>query len=132
MHFTEDVIEEFEQNSSIVLEMEHFSINQQENDRYIGRNRNGMIEEEINPAWDDDMKDFVAMNNAYDATRCGQESYENTWKMIRQADHFQYFRNEVFDVIYAEAGRFFSGSITAEQAAEYVQNRISLYLAEQG
>ena len=63
---------------------------------------------------------------------CGQEQYEKTWEAISEGDHFQYFRNEVFDVMYEEAGRFFSGSSTAKQAAEYVQNRISLYLAEQG
>ena len=63
--------------------------------------------------------------------KCGQEQYDLTWECIRRGDHFQYFRNEVFDVMYEEAGRFFSGSITAKQAADYVQNRISLYLAEQ-
>ena len=31
-----------------------------------------------------------------------------------------------------EAYRYFDGEITASQAAEYVQNRVSLYLAEQG
>jgi len=31
-----------------------------------------------------------------------------------------------------EAYRYFDGDITASQAAEYVQNRVSLYLAEQG
>ncbi len=31
-----------------------------------------------------------------------------------------------------EAERFFYGEITAKQTAEYVQNRVSIYLAEQG
>ena len=30
-----------------------------------------------------------------------------------------------------EAYRYFAGDITAAQAADYVQNRISIYLAEQ-
>ena len=35
------------------------------------------------------------------------------------------------DVMTEEAYRYFAGDITAKQAAEYAQNRISLYLAEQ-
>ena len=58
--------------------------------------------------------------------------YEDTWKIIRSADHFWYFRNAVFDVMMEESLRYFTGDITAKQAADYVQNRISLYLAEQG
>ena len=64
--------------------------------------------------------------------RCGEEQYEITWKYIESADHLQYYENEIHKVIYEEAGRYFGGMITAKQAADYVQNRISLYLAEQG
>ncbi|MBQ6990241.1 MAG: hypothetical protein IJN58_04220, partial [Clostridia bacterium] len=64
--------------------------------------------------------------------KCGQEQYEITWEYIQNADHLQDYKNEISAVISEEAGRYFGGMITAKQAADYVQNRISLYLAEQG
>ena len=51
---------------------------------------------------------------------------------IFASDHFNCLENPVYDVIAEEAARFFAGEITAKQAAEYVQNRVSIYLAEQG
>ncbi|MBR6764754.1 MAG: hypothetical protein IKM13_13535 [Clostridia bacterium] len=127
-HFLEDVVEEFPMNERFAPMTSYgqsaFSVNRDETDRYLARNINSHIEvEEVN---DESFYDVL-----YNMT-CGQEQYDKTWEIIRQADHFQYFRNEVFDVMYEEAGRYFAGNITAKQAAEYVQNRISLYLAEQG
>ena len=127
-HFLEDVVEEFPVNemfaSMTSYGMRIFSVNRDETDRYLARNINSHIEvEEVND------------ENFYDVLynmMCGQEQYDKTWEIIRQADHFQYFRNEVFDVMMEEACRYFSGDITAKQAADYVQNRVSLYLAEQG
>ena len=51
---------------------------------------------------------------------------------IFESDHFYCRENPVYEVIAEEASRFFRGEITAKQAAEYVQNRISIYLAEKG
>ena len=94
--------------------MYRFSINLAETERYVGRNL----------TWDGEDKE----------TRLPVEQrwYQDTWKMIRQADHLAYYRNAVYDVVMEEAYRYFKGDITAKQAADYVQNRISLYLAEQG
>ena len=56
-----------------------------------------------------------------------------TYDAIGRADHFMYSsQSEPFKVIKEEAARYFKGEITAEKAAEYIQNRISIYLAEQG
>ena len=54
-------------------------------------------------------------------------------KMLESADHFGGGANwEIGKVVVEEAVRYFAGEITAKQAAEYVQNRVSIYLAEQG
>ena len=45
---------------------------------------------------------------------------------------YLYTDNEIMKVMREEALRFFAGELTAEKAAEYVQNRVSIYLAEQG
>ncbi len=89
------------------------SINRAECERYIGRNL--ALEGEDN-------EERLVVE---------QRRYEDTWKIIHSADHLWYFRNAVFDVVMEEAYRYFAGEITATQAADYVQNRISLYLAEQ-
>ncbi|MBQ2750583.1 MAG: hypothetical protein IJF34_12445, partial [Clostridia bacterium] len=122
-HFLENVIEEFPKNSNV--DLYPLSVNQGETDRYLARNIDGFVE--ITEEMEEGIKFMYEIKNR----KCGQEQYDLTWECIRRGDHFQYFRNEVFDVMYEEAGRFFSGSITAKQAADYVQNRISLYLAEQ-
>ena len=49
------------------------------------------------------------------------------------ADHYAVgSTTEIAKVVKEEALRFFAGEITAEKAAEYIQNRVSIYLAEQG
>ncbi|MBR4865775.1 MAG: hypothetical protein IKU11_03740, partial [Clostridia bacterium] len=120
-HFLEDVVGEIAPDDPEADHMDfdlkgmyRFSINLAETERYVGRNL----------TWDGADKE----------TRLPVEQrwYEDTWKMIRQADHLAYYRNAVYDVVMEEAYRYFKGEITAKQAAEYVQNRISLYLAEQG
>ena len=60
--------------------------------------------------------------------------YQDSWhEIFYRADHFFCGGvDEISDIIREEALRYFAGDITAEQAAAYVQNRVSIYLAEQG
>ncbi len=54
-------------------------------------------------------------------------------KILESADHFGGGANwEIGKVVVEEALRFFAHEITARKAAEYIQNRVSIYLAEQG
>ena len=110
---------------TLATELYPLSVNRDETDRFLARNIDGEIE------ITEDLGGLRAMLEDFNRG-CGQEQYDKTWEVISRGDHFQYFRNEVYDVMYEEAGRFFSGNNTAKQAAEYVQNRISIYLAEQG
>ena len=55
-----------------------------------------------------------------------------TEEWIGKADQFIYFNKELNEILNSEANRYFAGEITAKQAADYVQNRVSIYLAEQG
>ncbi|MBO4406619.1 MAG: hypothetical protein J5849_02885 [Clostridia bacterium] len=58
---------------------------------------------------------------------------EKTRAMIEGAARFSSsYRDEVADIVEDEALRFFRGEITAGQAAEYIQNRVMIYLSEQG
>ena len=62
-----------------------------------------------------------------------EHTIKQTQNTINHADYFRYIRrNELCKVLNEEAGRYFTGEITAEKAAEYIQNRVSIYLAEQG
>ncbi len=61
-----------------------------------------------------------------------EEELALTREAIDKADHIYYCRGEIFDVISEEAARCFAGEITAEKAAEYIENRIQIYLDEQG
>lgn len=120
-HFLEDVMGEIPPDQTdgfneVLYQIGYsdLSINRAECERYIGRN--------------------LALEGEGNEERLvvEQRRYEDTWKIIHSADHLWYFRNAVFDVVMEEAYRYFAGEITATQAADYVQNRISLYLAEQG
>ena len=56
-----------------------------------------------------------------------------TARYIDGADHYAYaWQNDLVDICNEEVARYFSGEITAEKAAEYIQNRVQLYLDEQG
>ncbi len=58
---------------------------------------------------------------------------ELTKTVIQKADHYTYtLRNDFISAILEEGSRYFSGQITAEKAAAYIQNRVQLYLDEQG
>ena len=53
--------------------------------------------------------------------------------LLRSADHYETFGfDEAGIVMREEVKRYFAGEITAEKAAEYIQNRISIMLAEKG
>ncbi|MBR6763789.1 MAG: hypothetical protein IKM13_08595 [Clostridia bacterium] len=134
----EDVVEEFPVDFSWEVGWDGFSINRDETDRYLRRLLDGYIDPEARIAGlrDKLKQDPAEVAHVRDVTnwhnvKCGQEQYEITWEYIQNADHLQYYKNEISAVIHEEAGRYFGGMITAKQAADYVQNRISLYLAEQ-
>ena len=54
------------------------------------------------------------------------------WDTLSTADHYMFCNEDILFVVEDEAFRYFAGEITAEKAAEYIQNRVSIYLAEQG
>ena len=63
----------------------------------------------------------------------GVSPFEGMWKeILSSADHYGEASRTVCDIVREEAMRYFAGEITAKQAADYVQNRVSIYLAEQG
>ena len=140
----EDVLEEFPEKDNTPMnffktDWDGFSINRDENDRYLRRLLNGDMDpeavSEVNPKGekrDPITMAFLRDNIKWHNVKCGKDQYEITWEYIHNADHLQYYKNEISAVIHEEAGRYFGGMITARQAADYVQNRISLYLAEQG
>ncbi|MBR6764653.1 MAG: hypothetical protein IKM13_13025, partial [Clostridia bacterium] len=134
----EDVVEEFPVDFYWEVGWDGFSINRDETDRYLGRLIDGYLdfEEKIATYREKYQNDAKTRANLQDRINrhnmmCGKEQYEITWEYIQNADHLQYYKNEISAVIHEEAGRYFGGMITAKQAADYVQNRISLYLAEQ-
>ncbi|MBQ2749602.1 MAG: hypothetical protein IJF34_07460 [Clostridia bacterium] len=134
----EEVVEEFPVDFFWEVGWDGFSVNRDETDRYLRRLLDGTMDFEEEKALysierQKDAEDMAYLRdrvNRHNMT-CGQTQYEITWRYIQNADHLQYYKNEISAVIQEEAGNYFSGMISAKQAADYVQNRISLYLAEQ-
>ncbi len=62
----------------------------------------------------------------------GEYQLQLAEEWIEKADEFTYWYDELLDILIEESNRYFRGEITAEKAAEYIQNRVSIYLAEQG
>ncbi len=52
-------------------------------------------------------------------------------ELVERADKLAIYDDSAMDIILEEAGAYFSGAQSAWQAAEYVQNRLSIYIAEQ-
>ena len=62
-----------------------------------------------------------------------QQNADEARAYITGADHIaKGARTAVGTIVLEEANRYFTGEITAEKAAEYIQNRVQLYLDEQG
>ncbi|MBQ6990081.1 MAG: hypothetical protein IJN58_03400, partial [Clostridia bacterium] len=135
----EDVEDEFPENdkrsySYLNKGWDGFSVNKAETERYLARLINSHLDPEaeaasanpeaveIDPFIPSSLRFYAQDYNA----KCGQGQYDATWDYIEKADHLRYYDSELHRVIRNEAASFFSGSITAKQAADYVQNRISL------
>ena len=52
-------------------------------------------------------------------------------ELVERADKLAIYDDSAMDIILEEAGAYFAGAQSAWQAAEYVQNRLSIYVAEQ-
>lgn len=52
-------------------------------------------------------------------------------ELVERADKLAIYDDSAMDIILEEAGAYFAGAQSAEQTAEYVQNRLSIYIAEQ-
>ena len=61
-----------------------------------------------------------------------EKAAEDGLNLFRSADHYGGFGSEISKIVEEEGLRYLHGEITAKQAAEYIQNRVSIYLAEQG
>ena len=57
---------------------------------------------------------------------------EDGLALYQSADHYGGFGSEISKIVEEEGLRYLHDEITAEKAAEYIQNRVSIYLAEQG
>ena len=56
---------------------------------------------------------------------------EEAMAILLRADSVNYCDNTLYELVLKEAMPFFQGAITAEQAAQNIQSKASLYLAEQ-
>ena len=106
------------------------SINRAESERYFTRNISAA--DWVDVSTPRKMQEYLAGRDEGQEIEAAVDRYIRTWEVIHQADHFKYFRNDVYDIMHEEASRYFFGLITLDQAADYIQNRVSLYLAEQG
>ena len=52
-------------------------------------------------------------------------------ELVERADKLAIYDDSAMDIILEEAGAYFAGAQSAEQTAKYVQNRLSIYIAEQ-
>ena len=92
--------------------------------------KNGEKAEEIE-GYSINVKENGAILESYGCTS-GSEVRKKTEEWIGKADQFVYIHSDLHEVLTSEANRYFAGEITAAQAAEYIQNRMSIYLTEQG
>ena len=53
-------------------------------------------------------------------------------RLLKHADHYSVDESPVKTIVMEEINRYLAGQVPAEKAAEYIQNRVSIYLTEQG
>ena len=73
--------------------------------------------------WDDIQIEIMAMT---------QEEYDTFMRLYEACNSVYTYNEEVFNIIQQEVEPFFAGQKTAEETAKLVQDRVSLYVMEQG
>mgnify|MGYP001031397936 CR=1 FL=1 len=61
-----------------------------------------------------------------------QEQYDTVNGLIENTNRIMRYDQSLMEIINDEAGAFFAGEKTAEETAQLIQNRVQLYMAEQG
>lgn len=61
-----------------------------------------------------------------------QEDYDKFMELYQSCNTFSSYNQEILDIINEETAAFFDGQKTAEETARLIQNRVSLFVAEQG
>lgn len=61
-----------------------------------------------------------------------QEQYDVVLELIHSTHKIMRYDTSLMDIINAETGSFFAGETSAEETAARIQNRVQLYIAEQG
>ncbi len=61
-----------------------------------------------------------------------QEQYDTVKGLIESTNRIMRYDESLMEIINDETGAFFAGEKTAEETAQFIQNRVQLYMAEQG
>ena len=61
-----------------------------------------------------------------------QEQYDTVKALIAATHQIMRYDDSLTEIINDETGAFFAGEKTAEETAQLIQNRVQLYMAEQG
>ena len=80
------------------------------------------LQKELEEAWEKDPQ-------TYDQKKSGMEALIS---QLEGADKLYRRDGQLWSIVSEEAGKFFAGNSTAKGAAQAIQSRVSIYLAEQG
>ena len=89
-----------------------------------------MMDETVNTKEEYD-KYYYLGNEEFDIGYPTQEEMDRLMTYLEGISQSVFYDVSVYEIIDEEAGMFFSGDQTAEQAASMIQSRVSLYLSEQ-
>lgn len=84
-----------------------------------------LLSEDIQRAYSDWTMGCPVLDSLY------QELVSNSLQSyISRAKGHSVAASPVYEIVMEEAAGYFSGSLTAQQASEHIQNRVKIYLAE--
>ena len=71
-------------------------------------------------------------DQAIDIGNMSKEEVESCKEFILNIDSPVQYDNKVYEIVEEEAQSYFEGKQTAQEAADMMQNRIQIYISEQG
>jgi len=76
-------------------------------------------------------KYYYLANETFDIGYPTQESIDRMEQYISGLNRSRTYDESIYEIVYEEADMFLKGDQTAQQAADMIQSRVSLYLSEQ-
>jgi len=89
-----------------------------------------MYEDETGKMVEDVKVSFYADDMQFEVYAASQTDVDEVTSIMERVDSLYFYNEDIINIVTEEAGAYLSGDKTAEEVGQLIQNRVSIYLAE--